>query len=120
MRGGGTTGATGQASLYGAGGLTYYDSPDLAFHTEMNFSAYTSGQDWTNVNSGVEYLPFGSIPLSFYAGYDWTNISSGGTASTFFGGIKIHFGSGRRLVDYQRGGPAEWTGIAAPGAGLKF
>ncbi len=120
IKGGGTTGATGAASLYGGGGLTYYDSPDLAFHTEMNFNAYTSGRDWTSIDSNVEYLPFGSFPLSLYAGYDWTNFSAAGYASTFFAGVKLRFGADRTLVGYHRSGPVEWTGNATPGANLKF
>lgn len=120
IRGGGTTGEFGLASYDGAGGLTYYDSPDLAFHTEYNFTAFTSGHDWTDVNSSVEYLPFSRTPVSLYAGYDYTNVSHGGDLSTLFVGVKYRFGAARALSDYQRSGPIEWTGSARPGANLKF
>lgn len=120
VKGGGTTGGVGYASLYTAGGLTWYESPALAFHMEINFTAFTSAHDWTDVNSSIEYLPFHSVPLSFFAGYDYANVSSARYASTFFAGIKYHFGSGLVLADYQRTGPIEWTGNAQPGANLKF
>jgi opacity protein-like surface antigen len=122
IRGGGTTGGVGNASVYGGGGLTWYDSPDLAFHMEVNFTSFTASRNWTNVSSNVEYLPFRSVPMSWYAGYDFVNLSGLGytKASTFFTGLKFHFGAGRALGDYHRTGPIEWDGNAAPGANLKF
>lgn len=121
-KGGGTTGAVGEASIYAGGGLTWYDSPDLAFHAEANFTSYTRANNWANINSSVEYLPFRSLPMSLYVGYDFVNISGLGytKTNTFFGGLKFHFGEGRVLSDYQRTGPIEWTGNSQPGANLKF
>lgn len=119
---GGTTGAVGEASVYGGVGLVWYDSPDFAFHSELNFTSYTSANNWTNVKAWGEYLPFNSIPVSFYMGYDFVNISGLGYThmSTFLGGLKFHFGEGYTLRDYQRTGPLEWTANSEPGANLKF
>jgi hypothetical protein len=122
IKGGGTTGGVGLASVYGGGGLTWYDSPDLAVHLSATFTSYTSANNWTNVNGVVEYLPFRSVPVSMYLGYDFVNMSGLGytKASTFIGGFKIHFGEGRRLVDYERTGPLQWTGNSNPGANIKY
>jgi len=121
-KGGGTTGGVGAASVYGSGGLTWYDAPDLALHLSATFTSYTSANNWTNVDASVEYLPFRSIPVSLYLGYDFVNISGLGytKANTFFGGLKLHLGEGSALVDYERTGPVEWTGNSTPGANLKF
>jgi hypothetical protein len=120
IKGGGTAGDAGSSSYYGGGGLTFYDSPDLAFHAEANFTSFVAGRDLTDIDSSLEYLPFGSVPVSLYAGYDWTNISGGGYVSTVFAGLKFRFGPGYALADDQRSGPIEWTGNAAPGVRLKF
>jgi len=120
IKGGGATGGAESSSYFAGAGLTFYDSPDLAFHAEVTTSYYVAGRDWTNADSSLEYLPFGSVPLSFYAGYDWANISGAGYVSTVFAGFKVHFGPGRSLVDYQRSGPVEWTGQASPGARLRL
>lgn len=119
---GGTTGAVGTASAYGGAGLTWYDSPDLAFHLEGNFTSYTRANNWSNVNASLEYLPFQSLPVSVYAGYDYLNMSGLGytSASTFFTGLKFHFGQGRVLSDYDRTGPTQWNGNSQPGANVKF
>lgn len=120
FKGGGTTGGVGYASLYAGGGLNWYEEPWLVFHLGMNFTSYTSAHDWTNVNSSIEYLPFYSLPVSLYAGYDYANVSSSRYASTFFAGLKFHFGPGTTLADYDRTGPLQWTGNSTPGANLKF
>lgn len=119
---GGTAGAVGEASAYGGVGLTWYDSPDLAFHIEGNLTSYTRAATWTNANASIEYMPFQSVPVSLYAGYDYMNMSGLGYtyASTFFSGLKLHFGEGRVLSDYDRTGPTQWNGNSQPGANIKF
>jgi hypothetical protein len=120
IRGGGTTGPTGSTSGYGGGGLTFYESPDLALHTEVNFTSFTSGHDWTDIRAEIDYLPFNYIPVSLYAGYDHTAVSYGDRATTLLAGLRIHFGQGRVLSTYNRTGPTEWTGIGSPGANIRF
>ena len=114
IKGGGTTGPEGSSSVYGGGGLTFYESRDFALHTELNFTSFTSGHDFTDVRSEVEYLPFNSIPLSLYAGYDYTAVSGASYVSTLLAGLKVHFGQGRALSTYNRTGPVEWNGTARP------
>jgi hypothetical protein len=121
MKGGKTWGPLGLASYYGGAGLTYYEAPDLAFHVEGNFTSFTAANNWTDFNASVEYMPFDSIPMSFSAGYDHTLVSGfTGNASTFFAGIKYHFGAGHVLGEYDRTGPVQYTGKPTPGANLKF
>jgi hypothetical protein len=120
IKGGGTTGPKGSTSLYGGGGLTFYESHDFSLHTEVNFTSFTSGHNWTDVRAQVEYLPFNAVPVSLYAGYDYTAVSGGDYASTFLAGLKFHFGQGRALSTYNRIGPVEWTGIGSPGGNVKF
>jgi hypothetical protein len=120
IRGGGTTGPTGSSSGYAGGGLTFYESPDFALHTEVNFTSFTSGHDWTDVRAEIEYLPFNSVPVGLYGGYDHTSVSYGDSANTLLAGLKIHFGQGRALSTYNRTGPAEWTGVGSPGANIRF
>jgi len=120
-RGGGTEGGgVGLQAWYGGGGFTWYDNPDLAVHVEGNFTTFSSGKDWTGVQGSVEYLPFESMPASFYIGYDYASISHGGDSASVFLGFTWHLGWGRSLADYQRTGPIQWTGDAKPGANLKF
>jgi hypothetical protein len=120
IRGGGTEGGSvGTQSYYGAGGLTWYDSPDLAFHVESQYTSYSSGHDWTGVAATVEYMPF-RFPASVYVGYDYANISHGGDSAAVYLGLKVHFDGGRNLRETQRTGPIEWTGDARPGANLRF
>ncbi|HEX4293625.1 MAG TPA: hypothetical protein VHZ29_05790 [Rhizomicrobium sp.] len=125
-RGGGTEGGgVGLQSYYGAGGFTWYDDPDFAFHAEGDYTTYSSGHNWTGVDASIEYMPFHSLPASFYVGYDYANISKahdtkGGDSAAVYLGVKFHFGAGRSLRDYQRTGPLEWMGDSRPGANLKF
>lgn len=127
IKGGGTTGPVGLTSYYGGGGLTYYDGPDLSAHIEANVTSFQGHGTWTDFNASLEYLPFHSIPMSFYAGYDHAIVAGlGGTAtsgtgtSALFAGIRYHFGAGHVLADYDRTGPVQYTGNATPGANLKF
>ena len=86
--------------------------------------------DWaaascSGIGASIEYLPFHSVPASFYVGYDYANISKahdakGGDSAAVYLGVKFHFGSGRSLRDFQRTGPVEWMGDSRPGANLKF
>ena len=119
-KGGGTSGPVGLASVFGGGGLTYYDGPDLSVHAEINFTSFTSGNDWTDYNASIEYLPFNSVPMSFSLGYDHALVAGVGYTSSFFAGLKYHFGEGRVLADYDRTGPVQYTGNATPGSNLKF
>jgi len=120
IKGGGTTGPTGSASVFGGGGITFYESPDIAVHAETNFTSFASGHDWTDVRADIDYLPFNRVPLSLFAGYDYTSVSAGTNVSTFLAGLKYHFGAGRVLSTYDRTGPVQWTGNASPGANVKF
>jgi hypothetical protein len=119
IKGGGSTGSAESSAYFGGGGFTFYDSPDLALHAEGSVSTFTAGRDWTDANASLEYRPFASLPFSVYGGYDWSSFSTMGSVSTVFAGLKIHFGAGRTLLQEQRMGPVEWTGRAAPGAGLR-
>ncbi|HWA91723.1 MAG TPA: hypothetical protein VG889_16920 [Rhizomicrobium sp.] len=123
-KGGATTGSgvSRGDSVYGSGGFTFYDSPDVALHMDVGYTSYKSANNWVDIDTSIEYLPFNSVPVSLYLGYDFVNISGLGyaKASTFFGGFKVHFGQGETLRDYQRTGPIEWTGNSTPGANLKF
>lgn len=120
IKGGGTSGPVGLASYFGGGGLTYYESPDIAFHAEINFTSFTSGNDWTDYNASIDYLPFNSIPMSISAGYDHAIVAGVGYTSSVFAALKFHFGQGRALVDYDRTGPVQYTGNATPGSNLRF
>jgi hypothetical protein len=120
VKGGGTSGPVGLASYFGGGGLTWYEYPDLAFHTEINFTSFTSGDDWTDYKAGIEYLPFSAMPVSVEFGYDHAIVAKVGYTSAFFASLKFHFGQGRSLVDYDRTGPVQYTGNATPGSNLKF
>ena len=117
---GGTSGPVGLASVYGGGGLTFYDGPDLSVHAEINFTSFSSGNDWTDYNAGIEYLPFNSVPMSFSLGYDHAIVAGVGYTSSFFAGLKYHFGEGQVLANYDRTGPVQYTGNATPGSNLKF
>lgn len=120
VKGGGTSGPVGLASYFGGGGLTWYEYPDLAFHTEVNFTSFTSGEDWTDYNASLDYLPFRSMPMSISLGYDHAIVAGVGYTSAFFASLKFHFGQGNALVDYDRTGPVQYTGNATPGSNLKF
>jgi hypothetical protein len=120
IRGGGIAGNHDETAYTGGGGLTFYDSPDLAFHSEINFTAFKAGSDWTDIDTSLEYLPFRSFPLGFYAGYDWSNVTHEGYVSTIFAGLRLHLAPGGSLADFQRTGPIDWTGAATDGAKLKF
>jgi hypothetical protein len=120
LKGGGTSGPVGTASVFGGAGLTFYDGPDLSVHTEINFTSFTSGNDWTDYNAGIEYMPFHSLPMSFTLGYDHALVAGVGYTSSFFAGMKFHFGEGRALADYDRTGPIQYSGNATPGSNLKF
>jgi hypothetical protein len=117
---GGTSGPVGLASVYGGGGVTFYDGPDLSVHAELNFTSFTSGNDWTDYNAGIEYLPFNSVPVSFSLGYDHAIVAGVGYTSSFFAGLKYHFGEGQVLANYDRTGPIQYSGNATPGSNLKF
>ena len=119
-RGGGTLGSVGGSSYSGSGGLTWYESRDFAFHSEIDYTGYSAGRDWYAIDSNVEFMPFPVVPLSFYAGYEYANIARGGDASSLYAGLKLRFGSGAALRDYQRTGAIEWTGRTAPGAGIRY
>ncbi|MBV8978112.1 MAG: hypothetical protein JOZ13_12120 [Alphaproteobacteria bacterium] len=120
-RGGGTEGGgVGLQAWYGSGGLTWYDTPDLAAHVEASYTSYSSGKNWTGIEGVFEYLPFRSLPANIYIGYDYANISHGGDSAAIFLGLTWHFSAGRTLVDYERSGPIQWTGDDKPGANLKF
>jgi hypothetical protein len=119
-KGGGTSGPVGLASFFAGGGITFYDGPDLAVHAEINFTSFSSGNDWTDYNASVDYLPFNSVPVSVSLGYDHSLVAGVGYTSSFFAALKYHFGEGRVLVDYDRTGPVQYTGNATPGSNLRF
>jgi hypothetical protein len=120
VRGGATSGPVGLASEFISGGFIWYESPDLALHSEVNFTAFTSGKDWADYNANIEYMPLHSVPMGIYLGYDHAIIAATGYSSTFYAGLKWHFGPGRSLIDYERTGSIEWTGNDIPGGNLKF
>jgi hypothetical protein len=120
MKGGGTSGPVGLESFFGGGGLTWYDYPDLAVHTEVNYTQFSSARDWTDVSASIEYLPFHALPVSVAFGYDHTIVGGVGYSSAFFANLKFHFGQGRVLSDFDRTGPVQYTGNATPGANIRF
>ncbi len=120
IKGGGTSGPVGLASYFAGGGIIFYDSPDLAVHANINYTSFTSGDDWTDFDLGAEYLPFNSVPVSINFGYDHAIVGGIGYTSTVYAGLKYHFGSGNVLSTYHRTGPVEFTGNATPGGNLKF
>jgi hypothetical protein len=116
---GGASGAVGGG--YGALGIVWYDSPDLAVHVDSNFTAFRSGHDWWNIAPEFDFLPFHTFPMTIYAGYDFTKISGGaGHVQTIFWGLRYHFGSYDSLVAIDRNGPLQWNGQMTPGGRLKF
>jgi hypothetical protein len=120
VRGGAMSGPVGLANEFVSGGFIWYESPDLALHSEVNFTAFTSGKDWADYNANVEFMPLHSIPVGIYAGYDHTIIAATGYSSTFYAGLKWHFGQGRTLIDYERTGSIEWNGNDIPGGNIRF
>lgn len=105
LRGGAFSGE-GASGAYGAGGGTYYLTPDLSLSVNGSYNNF-GPEHWFEFDAGAEYLVFRDLPLSLGVGYSYTDYTGPGDMSALMVRLTYRLGETGSLVDLDRSGPLD-------------